>query len=315
MHSTSIILFLQKIQSPFLNYIMNYITLIGYELGVTIILSIFLFGFSFHKGFFVLQSSFLTFVTTDILKNSFATLRPFLVNSKVINLDKTMIEEVAKGSVSYSFPSGHSSGITAVLTSISLTLRKKLFYIIFSIVIFLVMFSRLYLGVHFLQDVLAGFFLAFCITLIYYVPLKDNINNNKNFPFNLILVKNGQLAFVFFFILIPFLIIFIPINFDRGQIGFLLGANFGYFLLGINFKNSYIEYKVKFLPIILRISIGFALYMILRFGLSFLFKTIFPANLHDAIYFRVIRYFLTGFLTLQLSVIIFLKTKLAYRVD
>lgn len=315
MHSTSIIILLQKLQNPLFINLMNWVTFLGYELGVSIILCIYLFGFSFHKGFFVLQSSFITFVTTDILKNSFLIERPFFVDSNVINLDKTMNREILKGIISYSFPSGHSSGITVVFSSISLSVRKKVFYIISIIIILFSMFSRLYLGVHFLQDVLSGFALGLCITLIYYIPLKDYINNNKNFPFNLVLTKIGQISFTFFFIIFPFLFISLPVNFDRGQIGFLIGGNLAYLLLGINFKNSSIEYKLKFTSVIIRIIVGFAIYMILRIGLSYIFKLIFPERLIELIYFRFVRYFLVGFLTVGLSLFTFIKFKLAYKVD
>ena len=315
MNNTSIIIFLQKIENPFLNNLMNYITFLGYEVGVTIILCIYLFGFSFHKGFFVAQSSFLTFVSTDILKNAFMVKRPFLMDKNVLNLDKSMIKEVSQGFVSYSFPSGHSSGITAVLGSISLSVRKRWFYILSSILIFLTMFSRLYLGVHYLRDVLVGFSLGIIAILLYYIPLRNYIENNRNFPFNLTLERKGKLTYFIFFILLPFLLIFIPITFDKSQVGLLIGINLGYFLLAINFKTSYIEYKRKFLPIILRIIIGFSFYLILRFGLSFLFKIIFPEKLLEITYFRVVRYFLVGLFTVGLSITTFIKFNLAYKVE
>jgi membrane-associated phospholipid phosphatase len=315
MHSAQIIIFLQKIQNPILNTIMNYITLIGYEMGVTIILCIYLFGFSFHKGFFVLQSSFLTFVSTDILKNGFMLKRPFLMDNNVLNLDKSMIKEASLGSVSYSFPSGHSSGITVVFGSISLSVKKRWFYTLSAILIFLVCFSRIYLGVHYLQDVLVGISLGIINILLYYIPLKNYIQNNKNFPFNLTLTNRGRISYFIFFIFLPFLLIFIPIQFDKGQVGFLIGANLGYFLLGRNLKNSYLEYKIKIVPVILRIIIGFAFYMILRLGLSFLFNLIFPDKLIEIVYFRVIRYFLVGLFTVGLSIICFLKMKLAYTIE
>jgi membrane-associated phospholipid phosphatase len=294
---------------------MNYITLLGYEIGVTIILCIYLFGFSFHKGFFVLQSSFLTFVSVDFLKNGFMIKRPFLMDNNVLNLDKSMIKEATLGPVSYSFPSGHASGITVVFGSISLSVKKRWFYTLSAILIFLVCFSRLYLGVHYLQDVLVGFFLAIIAILLYYIPLKNYIESSRNFPFNLTLTNRGRISYFIFFIFLPFLLLFIPIKFDKGQVGFLIGANLGYFLIGRNLKNSYIEYKIKVLQVFLRIIIGFAFYMILRLGLSFLFNLVFPEKLVELVYFRVIRYFLVGLFTVGLSIISFLKLKLAYTIE
>ncbi len=315
MHSTSIIILLQKLQNPLLTTLMNWITLLGYELGVTIILCIFLFGFSFHKGFFLMQSYFSTVFISSFMKNIFFSNRPFVIDNRIKNLDYTMIKEFNEGLVSYSFPSNHASQITSIALSISLILKKRIVYILSSIIVLLVLISRLYLGVHYLQDVLGGFALAIIITLIYYIPLKKHIEGNRNFPFNLTQTKNGQLAYFIFFIFLPFLLIFIPVEFDKSQIGFLIGANLGYFLLGKNFKQSYIEYKINLISIGLRVIIGFAIYMILRLGLSFIFNLVFPDKLVGLVYFRVVRYFLVGLFTVGLSVIFFIKLKLAYKVD
>lgn len=53
----------------------------------------------------------------------------------------------------YSFPSGH----TVLSTIVSLIMIKKYGYTIFYIVPFLVMMSRVYLGVHYISDVICGY--------------------------------------------------------------------------------------------------------------------------------------------------------------
>ncbi|WP_192802076.1 phosphatase PAP2 family protein [Streptococcus agalactiae] len=71
----------------------------------------------------------------------------------------------------YSFPSGHSMGTFMIFGSIIILLQyympnsiwKLLCQGILGLLIFLIGLSRIYLGVHFLTDVLAGFILAYGI--------------------------------------------------------------------------------------------------------------------------------------------------------
>jgi len=79
-----------------------------------------------------------------VLKHLFAVPRPFLhfgINPLV----------AASG---YSFPSGHSTAVSSVVLPLSRAF-PKLSYLFVAVVI-AVMFSRVYLGVHYLSDVLAG---------------------------------------------------------------------------------------------------------------------------------------------------------------
>ena len=82
----------------------------------------------------------------------------------------------------YSFPSGHSLGTFMILGAIAIVLTQRLVkkaaktavYGITGLLIFLVGLSRIYVGVHYLTDVLAGFTLAFgLINAIY--PTYDRI--------------------------------------------------------------------------------------------------------------------------------------------
>lgn len=80
----------------------------------------------------------------------------------------------------FSFPSGHTSTTTCFLgILIYLTLHyvrnefwRYLLVIVFSIWIFLVALSRLWLGVHYLTDVVAGFFLGFMLVNLYIIITK-----------------------------------------------------------------------------------------------------------------------------------------------
>lgn len=82
----------------------------------------------------------------------------------------------------YSFPSGHSLGTFMILGAIAIVLAQRLekkeskivVYAITGLLIFLVGLSRIYVGVHYPTDVLAGFTLAFGLLNAIY-PTYDRI--------------------------------------------------------------------------------------------------------------------------------------------
>jgi len=90
-----------------------------------------------------------------VLKELFAIPRPYLVSSAV------QAKDVATG---YAFPSGHAQGATVAWLGAALVYRQRWAAVVGDLVIPLVAFSRVYLGVHYPQDVIAGVVLGLTIT-------------------------------------------------------------------------------------------------------------------------------------------------------
>lgn len=89
----------------------------------------------------------------QLLKNIACVYRPWVRDARIIPAESAL-----EGAGGYSFPSGHSSGVTTSLGSIAWLVRKKhrVITAVFVVVIVLVVFSRNLLGVHTPQDVIVG---------------------------------------------------------------------------------------------------------------------------------------------------------------
>ncbi|MHB0856345.1 MAG: phosphatase PAP2 family protein [Anaerolineae bacterium] len=92
------------------------------------------------------------------IKVTAAIERPFVVSTAVVQ------KTPATG---YAFPSGHAQATTTLWLSWCLSFRRPWLWPLGGLMIVLVSFSRLYLGVHYPQDVVAGIILGATLTLGY----------------------------------------------------------------------------------------------------------------------------------------------------
>ena len=93
---------------------------------------------------------------TQILKNTFCVLRPWIKDARIVPAGDAI--ETATG---YSFPSGHTQVAVSEFGSLAVWQKKsKIIASICGVIVFLVMLSRNYLGVHTPQDVIASFIIT-----------------------------------------------------------------------------------------------------------------------------------------------------------
>lgn len=156
----AIMLFLQEnIRSGFLTSILEFMTDLGNEGIIWIVPAALLLIKKKTRacGAAILLSLVLSLLLTNgLLKNIFQEARPFVAYPEIIPL----VTEVSASS--YAFPSGHATSSFAAAFVIWRYLPRK-WGICAMIIAVLISFSRIYLGVHYPGDVLAGFILGYII--------------------------------------------------------------------------------------------------------------------------------------------------------
>lgn len=140
----------------------KFITMFSSEVMILLISLMFFIIFKNKKyGFFVILNVINILILCILLKVFFGRDRPY---------DLMIITETG-----YSFPSGHAMAalgiygfIIYLIWHFNLEKRAKIIFTsLLGILIFLIGVSRIYLGVHYASDVLAGYMISFAYLIIY----------------------------------------------------------------------------------------------------------------------------------------------------
>ena len=175
----SIILWIQEnIRAPWLDGVWLFITHLGDEGYLWIAMGIVLLFWKKTRpiGFTVLLSLLLDFLIINVtLKDLVARPRPFVVNEAI----QPLITDVNPYK---SFPSGHSGGSFSAMFALCRWVPKKI-GIPALLLAALVALSRLYVGVHYPTDILAGCLVGFICSFLAYKIVKmvqKKIEEKKN---------------------------------------------------------------------------------------------------------------------------------------
>ena len=132
-------------------------------------------GINKRLGLYMIYCNSFSFLMNMLLKFTFCIYRPWLLDSRIQPTQTALL--TAPG---YSFPSGHTAGAMSFWGALGAFYRQKkrvLYSCLF--IVFLIMLSRNYLGVHTSQDVIVSFLVG--IFIIFVVEKMFNfIDNKKN---------------------------------------------------------------------------------------------------------------------------------------
>jgi membrane-associated phospholipid phosphatase len=149
--------FLQSL-GVWLQYPMQAFTFLGNELFFLLVMPAIYWSIDATIGFRTGMMLILSGGLNSAFKILFHSPRPFWVDRKVT---------AYASEISFGLPSGHSQNSAAIWGIIAASKKKKWLTILVILVVFFIGVSRIYLGVHFLRDVLLGWLIGALIVLAY----------------------------------------------------------------------------------------------------------------------------------------------------
>jgi len=274
----AIIRFFDSIATPALDFLGEFFTLFGEDTVFILMIAFILWCGSKKKGFAIYSTLLTSLVAMSTLKALVRSPRPFEVLPDI----QGKRVETATG---YSFPSGHTTGAASFYSSIAVTLRKQWISIICGFLILMVAVSRMYLGVHWPLDVVAGLILGVSITIITYdMFLKLYDDPVRLVRFALIIGIGGSAGAILLAFLIPAGLVDPTAFTDPMKLLSLAGGGY----LGFALDQSRLHYattgslKVK----AFRYAFGVLVLMLVQGSKPFL---------PDHLFFSFLRYIVTGF--------------------
>ena len=233
---------------------------------------------------------------------------------------------------SFGIPSGHVMISTSVWGRIAMWVKKSWYAAVITVMLFFIGFSRLYLGVHFLSDVVAGWLLGISLLIILSQiekPIARWLGKLKFSTKVLLAFLSSLLILIFFFILkIPFNQWQVPDFWIANaqitspgsvidplkikDIFMLAGTWFG-LLTGF----FWIKKKGDFNPkgnlgqLVFRFLLGFAGVVFLVFGLNAIFAILPEEETWISSSFIYLQYFLVSLWIIAIAPMLFIKIGLA----
>ena len=204
MFDTGLNVWLQSLGSPAVTALLTGVTSLGYLPFHAFLIVTLAFGVRLRPGLAVLGAVLLTGLVTEGAKEVVAFPRPDQIDDRLMRTAASRGEAiVSRGSASgfwslpapsviekvrqqaqvrdhggYGFPSGHVSATTALLVCSAWFLRFRWLYVFTAAWVPLMALSRMYLGRHFLADVLGGFVIAIGVSVVW-IRLFDSFDSRE----------------------------------------------------------------------------------------------------------------------------------------
>jgi membrane-associated phospholipid phosphatase len=278
---------IQVVHGPTLDAVFKAITFMGEEEFLLVLLPLVLWCVDFPAGTRLSIVYLLSVYVNEGLKGLFAHPRPFV-------LDPTVKLHEIEG---YGLPSGHAQSAVVVWGILAAEFRKRWMWVVAVLLMVLIGFSRVYLGVHFPTDVLAGWVIGvvFLVGYLVLVPRAEAW-----------LRETGLVVRLALAVVLPLMLLLLySSDGSAAAMGVLMGA-----CVGIEMTHRFVPFSAAG-PLwqrAMRLIVGAVIVMALRIGL----KALFPAE-GEPLYFamRTVRYAVVGLWAGLGAPWLFLKLRLA----
>ena len=188
MFQTEPILFLQSFAGSLPTFVMKGVTVTGYSWFLSLVILIVMLGLDFRRGFYLFQIIIWTAIITFATKQIVALPRPIWVDANVHNLETgqpnltpftgmgargffqllppIVVDANRQQGRSFGLPSGHVSSTVALWGGLTILFNLRFLSKIFPFLVLLMAISRMFLGQHFLADVLGGAVVGAIVLLV-----------------------------------------------------------------------------------------------------------------------------------------------------
>ena len=277
---------LESIRNPFLDAFFATITHLGSETLFIVLAIVMFWGVNKRSGYYLMTVGFFGTLVNQFLKLAFRIPRPWVRDPNF-----TIVEAARADATGYSFPSGHTQSVTAVLGCPARTTRNGIARVICIVLILLTALSRMYLGVHTPADV--GVSLALGTLMVFgFYPLFEKGDEKPALMYGAM----GSLfalsvAFVLYAEFAAWPADIDAYNMEHGiENAYLLMGCSAAMLLSCWIERRYIRFETRAKPLtqVLKVVLGLALVLGIKEGTKPVLNAIFNGH-HIA---RAIRYFL-----------------------
>ena len=276
-----------EIRNPVFDAFFSLITRIGEEVFFLAAAIIFFWCVNKRQGYFVLLTGLFGTVLNQGAKLLFRIPRPWVIDPTF-----EVVGDAKVAATGYSFPSGHTQNAAGTLGSIAAYKANWKKVVICIVVILLVGFSRMYLGVHTLLDVVVSLAFAAGLVLLLRPVFEDDKKFEKLMPW---IVAAGVALSVVLLVFVLFISgdeTLDPHNFESGlkNACTLLGCTLGLIPTYIvDRKYTKFETSARWYAQLIKVAIGLGVVLAIKSGLSAPLTALCAGNAYAA---RIIRYFL-----------------------